>query len=1024
MQTHKNLAIALEKESEKFRKCYLWLEAEMPSVFFQEISQENLLLVTHSLMGFELQDYYSTINLKGAAIALTLDLPEADLRILQTYALRGIKSYQTFVSKAPLPFSKEGHHLRIITIAFADLSLIEKPPLTKKARDKINIFAMEHNPKIPQEELDLLLKTLDSRFLNALSSENIVKALSMYFRAKTRDSCQYEVHWNLEWKEKNLPSMQIVLAWKNTPIHHFLYRIARTVHRHHLVIRRIDATYADPYSRNSTLVMVLDLHGEKGKGVEDCADIPEFLRELITFKYFSGFDAFDQQLVSKGLISNNFANVLRAIQAFVHQALVHIDPNLYTLENITEGLCRHPDLIQLLSEAFKWKFHPGLHDFNRFLETREKFLALVDNLDTGQEEYDLRRKNILRQAMNMLHYTLKTNAYRMNFTALSFRLDPHYLDEIPFDRSKKFPEMPFALFFIKGMHFFGFHIRFKDLARGGLRTVFIEQKEKTLAEQNSVFTECYHLAYTQHLKNKDIPEGGAKGIIFLKPFEWLETETEIYKKDLLFLGGPTDDIEEKISLFKREQNLEYLFQSQRAFVENLVLLVNCHPDGKLKVRGIVDYWEKPEYLYLGPDENMHDAMIQWIADYSKKYDYKPRSSFISGKPKIGINHKEYGVTSLGLNVYMQQFLNYIGINPEKDIFTVKMVGGPDGDVAGNQILNLKKFYPNTAKLLSITDVSGTIHDPKGLDLTELSELFSFGKPVAHYPIEKLSPGGFLVNKVQKKDISAVTTLTACWKKQETQLIQEWISGSEMNHLLKTNINQTKADVFIPAGGRPRSLNESNVKEFLDASGKPTAKIIIEGANLYLTAGARRELEKLGALIIRDSSANKTGVICSSFEVLAGLSLGDEAFFENKDILVKEILERLRFLAYQEANLMIEEHRTQGTFLTDISAKISERINLFTDQLLSYLETIALPKDPNDPLIQCYLNYALPFLKDQYQEALLQQIPELHKKAIIACHVGAELVYQKGLHWFPAIVDILPIILPQLPQRLALQGKEC
>ena len=38
---------------------------------------------------------------------------------------------------------------------------------------------------------------------------------------------------------------------------------------------------------------------------------------------------------------------------------------------------------------------------------------------------------------------------------------------------------------------------------------------------------------------------------------------------------------------------------------------------------ILDYWKRPEYLYLGPDENMHDEMIQWIADYSKKYRYRP-----------------------------------------------------------------------------------------------------------------------------------------------------------------------------------------------------------------------------------------------------------------------------------------------------------------------------------------------------------------------------------------------------------------
>src|SRR5262249_13853421 len=159
----------------------------------------------------------------------------------------------------------------------------------------------------------------------------------------------------------------------------------------------------------------------------------------------------------------------------------------------------------------------------KYADLRSAFVNDVNKLDTGQEDNDLRRKNILHTAMNMVHYTLKTNFYRMNYTAISFRLDPKYLDLIPFDRAPKFPELPYPIFFIRGMHFFGFHIRFKDLARGGLRTVYPEQTEAMVRERNTVFSECYNLALTQHKKNKDIPEGGAKAIIFLLPYSRLES---------------------------------------------------------------------------------------------------------------------------------------------------------------------------------------------------------------------------------------------------------------------------------------------------------------------------------------------------------------------------------------------------------------------------------------------------------------------------------------------------------------------
>ena len=148
---------------------------------------------------------------------------------------------------------------------------------------------------------------------------------------------------------------------------------------------------------------------------------------------------------------------------------------------------------------------------------------------------------------------------------------------------------------------------------------------------------------------------------------------------------------------------------------------------------MIDYLDKPEYLYLGPDENMHNIMIEWIAEYSKRNGYTPGITFISSKPTYGINHQQYGVTSLGFNAYMEEVLLCMGIDPAKDPFTIKISGGPDGDVAGNQILNLYKKYPMIAKLLAITDGSGTIFDPKGLDLSVLADLFKQGKPIAYYP---------------------------------------------------------------------------------------------------------------------------------------------------------------------------------------------------------------------------------------------------------------------------------------------------
>lgn len=1011
-KSNKGLLAAFENESKKFQENYLWLEKAMPSNFFQEIGQENALLIAHSLMGFHLQEYFSAINFKGAAIVMCLDSADADLRILKNYAMYGIKNYETFVSNTPPPISGIKAHLRVATLYFTETIEPFEKPFSAKAKEKLHRMVKERNPALTDQEFDKVISSINNRFLRSLSPERLLDAMDMFFRAKTRDNCQYMIHQNPQWKNEGTSSLQIMLAWRNVPKYNFLYRLARIIHRHGLIMKRVNATYIDPFSQHSILVMALEIHGHANKASWDVADIPDFLRELVTSKYFVSFDAIDEKLVSKGVISGNMGNLLRAMVYFIHQVLVHIDVNLYTIENIEEALCRHPELTNFICKVFQARFDPTKLNEEEYRQLRQKFLQDIDKLDTGHLEYDLLSKQVLSQAMNLIHHTLKTNFYLNDFTSISFRLDPKYLNYTPFEREKKFPLLPYGIFFIKGMHFFGFHIRFKDLSRGGLRTVFPQQPESEVAERNTVFTECYNLAFTQHMKNKDIPEGGSKGVIFLRPYERIESEAAILEKELEISRFDILEIQKKIESYKSEQKSEHLYQAQRSFVESLIDLVNCEPDGTLRSKNIVDYWERPEYLYLGPDENMHDSMIKWIASYSAKHEYKPGTSFMSSKPRIGINHKEYGVTSLGVNVYMEEVLKYLGIDPKTDSFSVKMSGGPDGDVAGNQIYNLYRYYPNTAKLLALTDISGTINDPEGLDLSILAELFKKGEAIKNYPPEKLHPGGFLLDKTAKRSPTPIMQQSLCWRNQDGNLVQDWISGSDMNYLLRNNVHQTHTTIFIPSGGRPRTLNESNYKDFLDERGRPTSKAIIEGANLYLTPGARRHLENVGVLIIKDSSANKGGVICSSYEVLSGLALGDDLFFENKNEIVDEILERIKQCSLNEARLLLRTHKATGEYLTDISNQISNHINQFTNHLLDYLDTIHLSQSSSDPAIKCFLDYCLPILRMNYQDLLLKEIPDHHKKAIIARHIASNLVYKKGLAWSPTVVDIFPVLISQ------------
>jgi glutamate dehydrogenase len=105
---------------------------------------------------------------------------------------------------------------------------------------------------------------------------------------------------------------------------------------------------------------------------------------------------------------------------------------------------------------------------------------------------------------------LKTNFFKENVGAIGYRLDPKvFLDK------QRLPEVPFGVFHLVGRDFNGFHVRFRDIARGGIRMI-LSTKDNYEKNRMTQFQETYALAYTQKLKNKDITESGSKGTVLLR----------------------------------------------------------------------------------------------------------------------------------------------------------------------------------------------------------------------------------------------------------------------------------------------------------------------------------------------------------------------------------------------------------------------------------------------------------------------------------------------------------------------------
>uniref|UniRef100_A0A7R9WHY9 Glutamate/phenylalanine/leucine/valine/L-tryptophan dehydrogenase C-terminal domain-containing protein n=1 Tax=Pseudictyota dubia TaxID=2749911 RepID=A0A7R9WHY9_9STRA len=209
-------------------------------------------------------------------------------------------------------------------------------------------------------------------------------------------------------------------------------------------------------------------------------------------------------------------------------------------------------------------------------------------------------------------------------------------------------------------------------------------------------------------------------------------------------------------------------------------------------------------------------------------------------------------------------------------------------------------------------------------------------------------------------------------------------------------NRIEADAFVPAGGRPNTIDVHNYRQFLKPDGTPSASLIVEGANLFVTAEARQRLyEEAGVKIVRDSSANKAGVITSSYEICAAMLLSEEEFTENKDQIVGEVLAKLRELAKMEAELLFREHENYQEPLPAVSQIISNTINAATDALASALDDLVADEDRTEALLPLFRAHLPKTMADLAFHRVHDRVPPQYIKNAIASCLASKMVYKEG-----------------------------
>ncbi len=687
---------------------------------------------------------------------------------------------------------------------------------------------------------------------------------------------------------------------------------------------RMDPATVEDFSRDLLGVIMLPVHAITRLFHDEIYSPHETI-------YAIAAASFTHQFLT--LMTNEYATLNHALRdqpealGILETLRLSMTKDAYSEERISGVVIEHHELVSELYRHFEALLHP----FKRDIDPQPLEKGILDRIEKEvPAESD---RLVLHWFLDFNRAIRKTNFFLRDKRGLAFHLDPSFLSQ------SDYPEKPFGLYFFVSREALGFHIRFRDIARGGIRIVKSRHHSQYLHNLNTIFLENYNLASTQQKKNKDIPEGGAKGTILLH---------------------------------EGSQNEEH---------EAFVSYIDAMLDLLVPEREVLDPAGKKEILFLGPDERTAELM-NWAAVYARRRGYPYWKAFTTGKePALGgIPHDMYGMTTAGVHQYVLGALEKLGLKEEG--LTKLQTGGPDGDLGSNEILISRD------RTIGVVDGSGVLYDPAGLDREELVRLARKRVMVEQFGRSLLSRDGFFVSVNDR----AITL-------PDGTAVPNGEDFRNRFHLLP----YAKADLFVPCGGRPAAININNWTQVLDERGQPKFRLIIEGANLFITEEARLRLEEKGVVLIKDASTNKGGVTSSALEVLASLALTDEQYDQHmvvrdgklpafRKAYIEEILRRVRDNARDEFELLWREHGPKGTPFTLLTNQVSRKINDITDAVVAS----SLADNPviRQRVIRQYTPKVL--LELVGLEELMRRVPGNYLKAIIGTTLATGFVYRHGL----------------------------
>jgi glutamate dehydrogenase len=545
---------------------------------------------------------------------------------------------------------------------------------------------------------------------------------------------------------------------------------------------------------------------------------------------------------------------------------------------IAQVLVNNPSIARSLTDLFISRFDPEIADSARRSALKRldlKISAQLEEVTRSDED------RILRALWNALSATVRTNAYQLSGSAqfkdyLSFKLESQKVRELPLPK-------PMFEVFVFSTRMEGVHLRMGFVARGGIR--WSDRRE-------DFRTEVLGLMKAQQVKNTVIVPVGAKGGFVVRRV----------------LAGDRDaQLAEVVACYQT------LIRGMLDLTDNIV------EDKILPPKRVVRHDGDDAYLVVAADKGT--ATFSDIANaISEEYGFWLGDAFASGG-SAGYDHKKMAITARGAWECVKRHFREIGVDIQKQDFTVAGIGDMAGDVFGNGMLQsphirlVAAFNHQHIFLDPEPDTARSFKERERLYRLPRSSWEDYSKPA-------ISKGGGVYSRSAKS-----LTLS-----REVQALLELPAQATPNEVIKA-ILKAHVDLlwnggigtYVKASSESNSDvgDRSNDALRIDAE-QLNCRVVGEGGNLGFSQLGRIEFARRGGRLNTDFIDNSAGVNCSDVEVnikilLNGAVRAREITRAARDRLLVQMTDEV-------AGLVLRNNYLQGQAISTGEFQSKERLN--------------------------------------------------------------------------------------------------